>query len=189
MTAIVGLIGAKGNVWLGADSALSDDAGGIVVSKDEKVFKLNAGNVGIAYAGSCRVGQLLRYKLDVPEIPDVGIARWMSTEFVDAVKECLREGGFLKVKDGVDTIGEGASAIVGLRSRIFVIYEDFHVFEAKTPFTACGSGMDPALGSLHTSYKQRGKSRDKIVAALKAAEAYNSSVRGPFRIINIPKHK
>ncbi len=70
-----------------------------------------------------------------------------------------------------------------------MIYEDFHVFEARSPFTAGGSGMDPALGSLHTTHKQKGKSREKVLSALKAAEAYNSSVRGPFKIISIPKYK
>jgi len=192
MTAIIGLISkTKGRVtiWLGADSALTDDNGGIVTSKDEKVFTLNNGTVGLAYAGSCRVGQLLRYSLKVPNIPEKRLPRWMSTVFVNTMKECLREGGLLQKKAGADCMGDATSAVVGLRGRLFVINEDFHVMEARKPFTASGSGADLALGSLFTTHKQKGKPRDKVLAALRAAEAFSSSVRRPFRVIKIVTNK
>jgi ATP-dependent protease HslVU (ClpYQ) peptidase subunit len=176
MTCIVGLV--EGNtVFIGGDTAGSS---GCFISEraDGKVFRL--GEFLIGFSGSYRIGQLLRYKFQPPTL-EVGVElhRYMVLQFVDALRECLKEGGAaLKVND-VET---GGHFLVGIRGRLFGIETDYQVADYADNFAACGCGRDFAMGSLFSTSIKNSKARVRL--ALESAERFDACVRGPFTIEN-----
>lgn len=177
MTVIVGLV-HNGSTYVGADSA---GVGGysLTLRADTKVFRKNG--MAMGFTSSFRMGQLLRYKLVIPpRPPKQALEEYMATAFIDAVRQCLAEGGFRKLKDDVQT---GGTFIVATEGRLFEVADDFQVAEAVDEFIACGSGDDLARGALWAS---RGKPpRTRIKIALEAAERMNAAVRRPFHIIRL----
>jgi ATP-dependent protease HslVU (ClpYQ) peptidase subunit len=174
MTCIVG-IGHQGRVYIGGDSA--GVAGlSITVRADEKVFTV--GPYAMGFTTSFRMGQLLRYRL---EPPDPGKTKdldgFMVTNFVDAVRECMSDGGWLTRNDGQE---EGGTFLVGIRGTLYSIESDFQIGRPSDDYAAVGCGDDLALGALHAT---RGQSpRERIKTALRAAAHHSAGVTAPFVI-------
>ena len=186
MTAIAGIV-EDGKVWMGADSA---GVGGLslVIRSDPKVFKV--GELLMGFCGSFRMGQLLRYFL-TPPVPKESQDDfdYMVKEFVPAVREIMKGHGFLNIMNGVESLDGGSQFLIGRRGALYCIEQDMQVGQLATPYAATGCGQDLALGSLHTTHQMTGESRmkprERIEAALKAAEAFSAGVRGPFIIDSI----
>ena len=188
MTCIVGL-NAKGKIWIGGDAAGSDSTTMTrVVRKDQKVFKLGSLNGTeqfiIGYAGSFRFGQLLRYKFTPPDkaegADDYG---YLVTEFMDGLRTAMKEAGFVKIDDAVESLDE-SSAIIGFNGHLYSIEEDFQVSEMALPYCAIGCACDFAFGSLETGFKlsKRMAPRKRIQLALEAAATFSAGVCPPFTI-------
>jgi hypothetical protein len=174
MTCIVGLVEGS-RVWMGGDSA---GVGGyeLTVRADAKVFR--NGPMLFGFTSSFRMGQLLRYALTVPDHdPRVDIDRFMATTFIDAVRACLKANGFARTNNSAE---EGGQFLVGYRSRLFYVGADYQVGEALDGFDAVGCGHDVAKGALAVTAHLEG--RDRVLAALGAAERYSAGVRAPFRV-------
>ena len=108
MTCIVGLV-HEGVVYIGGDSA---GVGGmsLTVRADEKVFQ--NGEFLMGFTTSFRMGQLLRYSLKPPRRhPDDDIHQYMVVDFINAVRECLKSGGYASKKNDVES---GGTFLVGL---------------------------------------------------------------------------
>ena len=132
------------------------------------------------FTTSFRMGQLLRYSLVIPDHdPRVPVEKYMATAFINAVRECLKANGAAKATNGVE---EGGTFLVGYQGRLFRIEGDYQVGETTNGYDACGCGQDLARGSMFST-KSRGKARDRIVQALKAAEYHSAGVCGPFKIL------
>lgn len=175
MTAIAGLV-QDGRVYLAGDSAGVGGHFSLTVRADSKVFA--TGPYVMGFTSSFRMGQLLRWSLKVPE-PDGDLERFMSTTFVDAVRETLREGGWLaKNSDRED----GGTFLVGVQGRLFTVHDDFQVAEAADGYAAVGCGYHLALGALYATTGLR-KPRRRLRIALEAAERFNAGVRGPFAYV------
>lgn len=174
MTCIVGLIDGN-RVWMGGDSAGVSGLD-ITVRADPKVFR--NGSFLIGFTSSFRMGQLLNFKLRLPE-QEAGadVFRYMVTEFVDAVRECLKEGGYAQRNNDAET---GGSFLVGYRGRLFSIQSDYQVCEASRGFHAIGCGADYALGALAANAGLPAGQR--VRQALDVAETFSGGVRSPFRI-------
>lgn len=173
MTCIVG-IAENGRIYMGGDSAAV--AGySLSVRADEKIF-VNGGFV-FGFTTSFRMGNLLRYKLVVPKPPDNmdELMRYMNTDFVDAVRNCLKEGGFNKTDNGVES---GGTFLVGHKGRLFHIESDYQVGESVNGYDACGCGMDIALGVLFATKGKRPRRRMEM--ALEAAAYHSAGVVQPF---------
>jgi hypothetical protein len=174
MTCIVGLVD-KGNVYIGADSA-GISGHSLALRADEKVF-FNGGFI-FGFTTSFRMGNLLRYKLVVPKPPKPEeLVKYMNTDFIDAVRACLKEGGFNRVDNNVDS---GGTFLVGHAGRLFSIESDYQVAESLNLYQACGCGADLALGSLYATPGKRPLERIRI--ALEAAVCHSSGVAKPFTI-------
>lgn len=174
MTCIVG-IEHEGHVIIGADSA--GVAGHQISARaDTKVFR-NAEYV-MGFTSSFRMGQLLRYSL-VPPLPhDWDIDRFMSTDFVNAVRDCLRDGGYARNDSGNES---GGTFLVGIRGQLYRIDSDFQIGRTLDRYDAAGCGEDFALGSLHTS---AGLDPDeRVERALEAAAHHSSGVCPPFHLV------
>lgn len=174
MTCIVGLIDDK-SVWIGGDSA--GVAGYLSQPRlDRKVFR--NGPFVMGFTSSFRMGQLLRFRLKPPERPtEQDVFEFMATGFVDAVRECLKAGGYASKENEVE---RGGCFLVAYAGRLFEIDSDYQVGELTDGFAAVGCGAEIALGALHAT---RGTpAKERVVRALRAAAHFSAGVRPPFVI-------
>ncbi|MEU4242760.1 hypothetical protein [Actinoplanes sp. NPDC026619] len=172
MTAIVGLAHA-GNVHIGGDSA---GVGGfsLTVRADTKVFRKDRYLFG--FTTSFRMGQLIRYSLDLPK-PKGDLDAFMSTRFIDALRSCLKEGGWARKESDRE---EGGTFLVGVRGNLYTVYDDYQVAKAADGFAAVGCADQIALGALYATAGTGRKPRARLRVALAAAERFSAGVRGPF---------
>ena len=175
MTCIVGLV-HEGTVFIGGDSA--GVAGlSLVVRADEKVFR--NGDFLMGFTTSFRMGQLLRYNLEPPRRhPDDDIHQYMVVDFVNAVRSCLKTGGYASKEAEVES---GGTFLVGYAGHLFTVDSDYQVGIPEDGYAAVGSGQDIARGSLFATQGQEPRSR--VLTALRSAERFNAGVRGPFHIL------
>lgn len=176
MTCIVGLV-HDGSVYIGGDSAgVSVGDLSLSVRNDRKVFR--NGDCIMGFTSSFRMGQLLAYRLSIPK-PREGedMMAFMVGDFINAVRDCLKTGGFASAKDGAEI---GGAFLVGYRGRLFSIYSDYQVGENSHGYGAVGCGELIALGALHASDGM--PPEERMRGALMAAETFSAGVRGPFHI-------
>jgi ATP-dependent protease HslVU (ClpYQ) peptidase subunit len=177
MTCIVGVV-HENNVYIAGDSA--GVAGySMMVRADEKVFK--KGEFLMGFTTSFRMGQLLRYKMDIPyHKPGVDTYEYMVTEFVEAARKCLKDGGFTRTESGEEF---GGTFLVGYRGELFRIEGDFQVGKTLEKFDAVGCGHAIATGSLYSTKLSR-QPVDRVIEALKASEQFSAGVRAPFNVVS-----
>lgn len=179
MTCIVGIV-EDVNVIIGADSAgISGDD--ITIRKDPKIFK--KGDFIIGGTTSFRMIQLLRFSLELPEIKGRDIYEYLCTDFVNAVRQCFKDGGFLQKTDSGEDLG--GRFLIGYKNRLFSIEEDFQVGEAKRGYDAIGAGSTYALGVIHIIKEYPIFFKDNfenVLEALRSAQVHSSSVEAPFHI-------
>lgn len=173
MTAVAGLV-HQGRVHLGADSAgLAGWA--LTIRADPKVFR--NGPYVLGFTSSFRMGQLLHHAFTPPTPPPARrLDRFMATEFIDAVRECLKAGGYATKNSEAEA---GGNFLVGVTGRLFEIGQDYQVGEPADEVAAVGCGFELCLGALYAT-RQSAAPRRRLTVALEAAEHFNGGVRGPF---------
>ncbi len=177
VTCIVGLE-HDGRVIIGGDSA--GVAGySITVRADTKVFR--NGEFIMGFTSSFRMGQLLRYSLVPPAPQTWDVDRFMATDFISAVRDCLREGGYTRTESGSEA---GGVFLAGIRGRLYRIDSDFQIGRSIDLYDAVGCGEEFALGSLHGSAHL--DPQDRVQLALEAAAHHSSAVCPPFHVISAP---
>lgn len=174
MTCIVGIADGK-KVWIGGDSA-GTSGWQRTVRADSKVF-VN-GPMVFGFTTSFRMGQLLRHALVIPKQHEGDDDRWLATEFVDAVRNCLKTGGFVKTDSGVES---GGSFLIGYHGRLYQIASDFQVGDPTDQYAATGCGDELALGNL---YGSKGLPEDRITRALEASAHFSAAVCAPFVVVS-----
>lgn len=182
MTCIVGLVKDK-KVYIGGDSAgVNSESLETRERFDSKIFK--NGPFIIGYTSSFRMGQLLRFKLNVPEqTSNQEDYQYMCTSFIDSVRNVLKEGGFTNYEKGQEEIG---SFLVGYSGHLYVIHGDLQVGEHMDKFDAVGCGSKYALGSLNilTNSSKKLLPEKIVTKALETSVKFSGGVRPPFVIIN-----
>ncbi|MDX3849707.1 hypothetical protein [Streptomyces sp. AK02-01A] len=180
MTVIVGLV-QKQRVHLGGDSA--GVAGyQLTVRQDAKVF--TTGPYVMGFTTSFRMGQLLRYAFQAPH-PNGDLHRFMVTTFIDALRACLKEGGWAK-KDSEQE--EAGTFLVGVHGHLFVVHSDYQVGEPADGYAAVGCGDELALGALHVTAALDMKPRARLAAALAAADHHSAGVCAPYTYAATPRN-
>ena len=183
MTCIVA-IKDKSALWMGADSAAVNGWYARTIVSDEKVFIRQSlqGQTGfiMGVAGYPRTTQLLRYKMNIPEIPanENDLMRYMVTAFIDAMRTCFHEAGHARKKDNEEEFD--SEILIGVNGRIFTVNTNYQIIESEKPYDAIGCGTDYALGVLYTTEKEA--PRKRIKKALEAAAYFNAGVSEPFVI-------
>jgi hypothetical protein len=178
MTCIVGQVDQKrGRVFVGGDCAGTGETNQQVLLVDPKVFRVDDFLFGCV--GDIRMMQLLHYSLELPPCPEtVDLARYLSTDFITAVRTCFRDGGYAKKKDERE---HGGTFLVGARGRLFCVEDNYQVWETQNGYHAIGSGDDLALGVLYASQQIEALlPEQRIRLALEAAAFHNATVRPPF---------
>jgi ATP-dependent protease HslVU (ClpYQ) peptidase subunit len=181
MTAIAG-VEHDGLVVIGGDSA--GVAGYRLQARaDEKVFR--NGPMIFGFCGSFRLGQLIRYALTVPRRhPDDLVDKWLTVEFVDAVRAVLKDKGNAQ-REKEQEAADG-SFLLGYEGHLFVIYGDYQVARPRHGFAAVGCGEELVLGALHATAGTTLTARQRVEAALQAAAEFSAGVRPPFTILTLP---
>jgi ATP-dependent protease HslVU (ClpYQ) peptidase subunit len=181
MTCVIGYKTDAG-IWLGADSAGSNEYGQQQLRADTKVFR--RGPMTFAFCGSFRMGQLLRFGLDRIEQPaGMHDFEFMCTRFIDDVRATLRHGGFTHIKDNEES---GGYFIVAYRDQLYYIEADFQVGVTMSPFMCMGSGEDLATGAMTILDSLEWAPPKAIRRALQVAADNNSFVAPPFVVV---KHR
>lgn len=180
-------------VVIGGDSA-GVHGYSIVTRADEKVFTRvdPAGEKwAFGFTSSFRMGDLLRYKLEIPEVRPGkgGLREFMVTRFVDALRTCLRTGGWIeKDKDRE----QGGVFIVAFRGEIFEIHGDFQVAMPAAGYSAVGCGADLALGALYALHARPKEwpvgeppAKWAVEIALEAANQFSAGVCPPYAFVEL----
>jgi ATP-dependent protease HslVU (ClpYQ) peptidase subunit len=180
MTCIIGMVDKTTNKTLiGGDSA--GIAGySIHIRKDPKVFK--NGEFIFGCTTSFRMIQLLRFSFKPPEIKGKEIYEYMCTDFINEVRKCFLEGGYIqKYSDGDE---KGGTFLVGYKNRLFKIEDDLQVSENLNGIDACGCGQEFALGSVFSLKDYTIKCDEILLKSLEVSEFYCNGVKAPFIILN-----
>lgn len=178
MTCIVGYKDKSG-VYIGGDTMGSNNSIGNI-RKDVKVFQRQSFLIG--FTSSYRMGQLLQWSLDVEKQKSKqSDFEYMCTTFIEAVRKCFREGGYLETDKGVDS---GGHFIVGYKNKLYEVQEDYQVSINTEPYCACGSGMFYAYGSLHSQVHLTKETDPKKIIrnAINTAIYFNPFVGGKITI-------
>jgi len=181
MTCIVGLSTGE-DTLVGADSA-GATMSFIETRKDTKVFIKPDGWV-IGFTDSFRMGQLLRYNVDFPEMTKgdkKDVYGFVVQKIIPAIRLSLMKNGWLLKENGRE---EGGSFVVGRNGELFSVEADFQVVQSSLLYTSVGAGEEYARGSLFSTgnTKMRDDPVRRVLEALKASAAFSPSVRGPFYI-------
>lgn len=165
LTAIVALAHKK-RTYFGADSAITDDAGGVYTLKDPKVRRSGG------YAYGCSGETLFADLFDAVKFPAQPDDGWVRKQLPALLRaELTRRGA--ELPDG--------EAVVGAGGLIWVVEEKLVVHAPRDRWAATGSGMWAALGALHATPKL--EPRKRLALALSAAARYDQAVRPPFRYV------
>ncbi|MBA2678449.1 MAG: hypothetical protein H0U76_08665 [Ktedonobacteraceae bacterium] len=179
MTCIVG-IAYDGITTIAGDSAATNGSSQQVIRADSKVFVV--GECIFGCGSSFRMIQLLRYSLRLPTYSDDSdIFEYMATAFINAVRECLKQGGYAREENGRE---EGGKFLVGLRGTLFTVESDYQIEEAMAGYNAVGSGDDIALGALFATRNVGMGPAERLELALQAASYHNSDTRPPFVFVS-----
>lgn len=174
MTCVIA-IKQGGHVYMGADSAGSD-LYTIRTRIDPKIHKVGAFMFG--FTTSFRMGQLLAHAFIAPDRdPRISVEKFMSTSFIDAVRTCLKNGGWASKTNENES---GGTFLVAYEGRVFCVYGDYQVAESALPYEAVGCGTDTAMGSLFTTQDGPLTPSERITKALEAAATFSCGVRAPF---------
>ncbi len=172
----------KGKICIGGDSA--GVAGyNMQIRADEKVFK--NGEMIFGFTSSFRMGQLLRFSLLLPlKKEKQDNYNYMCTDFINAVRKCLKDGGYASKKEEVES---GGCFLVGFRNNIYSIESDFQVGKTTKPYHTVGCGESFALGTCWTLNKMNSKLslKDKVRTALEVAYEFSAGVRPPYHFVEI----
>ena len=186
MTCIVGLE-HEGRVWIGGDSAgIRESDLSLRIMGNSKVFSKK--DMLFGSSGSLRVNQLLRFSLKIPRQKGEDDLNYLCTDFVDATRKCLINGG----NGGTEDHGEESmesNLLIGYRGSLYQMEKDYNVIIAKIGFDACGSGENYALGSLFSTMDTKLGPKERVATALSAAAYFSAGVYPPFSIIVSKKYK
>lgn len=181
MTCVVGTIDGE-TVVLASDSAAIGDPDGseIYTMPEPKVFASGPYVVGVC--GSYRVGQVLRYRAELPEPPpSTDLRSFLVRDLAPAIGDLLAAEGV--VGSHRTFLGNKVALLVGCQGQLWCIGSDLTVMP-EGEFGAIGSGRLRAYAALH-ALKAAGIEpvQRRLELALEAAAKYTASVRPPWHFV------
>lgn len=182
MTCIVGYVDGEGTVWIAGDDT-GTDGWAKTPRLDRKVFR--KGEFVIGFTSSYRMGQLIQYTLQIPPHPEgMDDHEYMVVHFVEAVRSCLKEGGYATVDKEVTT---GGNFLVGYRGVLYQIEDDFQVAISKRIFESVGCGSPFALGALamYETFPVPNATVELILrSAIQVAASFSTGVGSGIEIVS-----
>jgi ATP-dependent protease HslVU (ClpYQ) peptidase subunit len=184
MTCIAAIVDEKGVGHIACDSVGSNHyTKAAYVTR--KIFAV--GDMLIGMTGSYRMGQILQYRLALPAATvDQNLETWLHVDFIDAVRNVLKENGYLKVENNEETSGTFLVVVAG---RIFTVQNDLSLLESQDSFEACGSGEDYARATMNCLVGFGVEDPALILTeAIEAATKYVPSVGGEIHMLSESPH-
>lgn len=112
---------------------------------DDKIFR--KGDMLFGFTSSYRMGQLLKYKLDIPMHPEgMSDLHYIHTLFLDSIISCFENNGYQHKSNEVKT---GGTFLFGYHGEIFKVQNDYQIERTPEPYNTCGCGEDLAMGALN----------------------------------------
>lgn len=181
MTCIVGAI-EEGRIILGADSAASCDHE-IYRMQERKVFRNGPYVIGVT--GSYKIGELLRFKAQLPEPPTdpTDLKPFFVRHLMPKIAGIVRAEG--AAHDGRLLLGPRTGLLLGCRGKLWHVDPDLTVL-CEGNFASIGSGRLRAYAALYVLEKAGvGPAKRRVELALEAAAEYTASVRGPWQFVEL----
>lgn len=178
MTCVVGVVGPKGQMVFGGDSLVTVGDSAAQLSGETKVWK--SGPYLFGAAGASRGAQIARYAFKAPAPKGRDLDAFMATTFANALRDQMRDLGHAEKLNNVETFG--GELLIGVRGVLYMLYGDYDFDRLREDFAAIGCGARPALGALYAT-KSMGATKQRVLTALAAAEAFDANVRRPFVVI------
>jgi hypothetical protein len=176
---------------MGGDSAGIAGPGELTNRADEKVFY--NGDFLLGFAGSFRLGQVLRHCFEPPRVPPqthgIALERFMVKTFIDSLRNCLKLAGVASIDNGVEsTDSSGSGILVGFRDHLWQIDSDYQVGSSREQLYSIGIGAGPARGALKALNLAQPKwaPEKRLHEALQIAEGFSGGVCAPFTILSTP---
>jgi ATP-dependent protease HslVU (ClpYQ) peptidase subunit len=167
------------NIFMGGDRCLSDyESSFYMPTTDPKIFKKD--NMIIGYAGSVRMGKVIKYDFEPPKSNTRDLDKYMNIDFISALRECLEKNN-LKLDTSSPERNDMSELIIGIKGRIFIVEDDWQVTEYIHDYLAIGSGSPYALGSLYSTTDL--PPNERVQKALEAADQFSITVCQPFDYI------
>ncbi len=180
MTCIVGLC-SNSKTYLGGDAAGADNSGNISSRIEPKVFRRDDYILG--YTSSFRMGGILEFIVPppAPKPENISLREHLIVSWISQLRKAFKEEGYLTINNNEES---GGTFLIGYHGELCIIQSDLQVGSTIDRYSAVGSGMYFALGSLHTTAKiGKINARRRVVLALHAAAEHNAFVRPPFTIL------
>lgn len=177
-------IQTKDKVYIGVDScAATEDE--ITIRQDKKIFKVKNKNMVIAFVGSVRTFQIIRFSFKIPTQKIKDDFEYLCKDFVKSLKDCLRENNELTFEKETNLETMACDLLIGYNGKLYSVGEDFQIEVTQTNYNSIGSGASYALGSLHTTSKMNLTTKEKIKLALQSSAKYSNTVEPPFKILSV----
>jgi hypothetical protein len=137
-----------------------------------KVFSKKG--VVFGYTTSYRFGQLIEHVVPDPVVPndESEIYRWLIAVLIPDIKKVLKEAEYDK----------GGNCLIGIKSQLWEMQDDFSVLRSVKGFNSCGSGYEYAVSSMQTNMSLSGipkndtAAREAIKLAIQTAGTFSPSV-------------
>ena len=151
-------------------------------STNPKVFRL--GDMLIGSQGDQRVSDIIQYNLEAPN--DFGIPspeEYLCIHLIPKIRSLLKEHGAMMSEDGMDKMD--AAIMIGHKSRLFVIGEDFTLSQIASDYEAVGAGARYALGYMYAMQATSLTPERLIEKALECAAHFSAAVSEPFEVLEL----
>jgi len=183
MTCIVGIV--KGNtVWLGGDSAATNQNMDRSIIKDPKVFV--RGELAFGVCGLPKVMDAVAHVIELPEQqPGTTDRAFMAGELVPVIRKGLKKLDCTAKHPQFGLVFTGGM-LIGYRGRLYELQGNFQLCSTANGWASIGSGSPFAQGALHAS-KGKGSPRKRILEALECATKGNAGVAPPYVIVSVKK--
>lgn len=180
MTTILGIEHADGAL-LAADS-MGSGGGSADTCVPSKLIR--HGEIILGFTGSFRMGDLLRYHLELEPVPRSDMPRHIVTSVIPAIRAVYKDHGLATDNGGADACG---ALLIALRGRVYEVCPDYQVNRSAFGYNAVGSGSMVALGALSASAGTHMSPQTRAKAALVAAQKHATGTRPPWRFMSVPK--
>lgn len=166
----------------GQEVHIAGDSGGFsgiekVVRSDEKVFPIGDEFI-VGFAGSYRLGQLLRYDFTPPARPsDITDMAYLVSYFIESLRTLLKDKGYCYIDNNQETID--GLFLLGYRGHLYCVDQDFHVGMSMDGIDSIGAGSSICIGAFDglSSVKNI---KQRLFKALDITEKRSTVVLKPF---------
>ena len=178
----------RGQVWIGGDSAATDENQDTVELLEEPKVWL-AGGCAWGGAGDSRYLDLVHY-MTLPKLPRAyksetrsveAIRRWFVHDLANAIREAWKPD--LEFRSSKSPL-PACALLIGVRGRVYQVFEDFSFGRPLRGYSAIGTGDSHALAHLDATAKRRMRPKERLAEALTVASERTTIVRPPFRYVH-----